>query len=151
MKITPLQFPDVGSLYEFTLKDPLNQTAFVDLGILGDLEVTKLKVATNQDFADYQKMIDSYAIRHILKGHGNPVTEARRGQVAVTRSDFLLVDDILKDPDAIHSLGKNKIGREVIAFEKMLDQFYTLVVEVRTKRKKLALDSLWIKKIKRAT
>lgn len=69
--------------------------------------------------------------------------EAKRGQIAVSLDDFALIPLITSKPDRIFYDGKNKIGRDVIVFTKIIDGVgYRHVEEIRGKNKLVATDSL---------
>ena len=101
------------------------------------------------NFDEYSFQIDIYAIKHILKEHGNESKEDTRGQIAVKDEDILLVFDVLQFPDLILNSGKNKLGKETITFIKQVDNRYVIIQEVRTGRKTVALNSMRIFKTKR--
>jgi hypothetical protein len=101
------------------------------------------------NFDEYSFQIDIYAIKHILKEHGNESKEDTRGQIAVNDEDILLMLDVLQFPDLILNSGKNKLGKETITFIKQIDNRYVIIQEVRTGRKTVALNSMRIFKTKR--
>lgn len=103
--------------------------------------------ATGLDLRGYQHVLDNYGVIHTQKHHGNAAVEAKRGQLPVTARDYSLLGSVLAEPDRMFADGKNKIGRDVVVFTKLIDGVgYRLAVEVRTKGKKLALDSMRKKK-----
>lgn len=102
---------------------------------------------TGLDVRGYTRVIDNYGIRHTMKQHGNVAKEVKRGQIAVTLDDFSRIGLITSQPDDIFADGKNKIGRDVIVFVKVIDGVgYRHVEEVRGKHKLVATDSLRKKK-----
>lgn len=102
---------------------------------------------TGLDLTGFTRLIDNYGIRHTLKQHGNPAKEAGRGQLAVTLDDFGLIPLITSQPDHVFLDGKNKIGREVIVFVKLIDGIgYWHAEEIRAGRKLVATDSMRKKK-----
>ncbi len=106
-----------------------------------------VRSATGYDLRGYQHVLDNYGVIHTQKHHGNPAAEAKRGQLAVTARDYSLLGQVLAAPDRMFADGKNKIGRDVVVFTKLIDGVgYRLAVEIRTKGKKLALDSMRKKK-----
>jgi hypothetical protein len=109
----------------------------------------KTTKAIKYNFDEYSFQIDIYAIKHILKEHGNESKEDTRGQIAVKDEDILLVFDVLQFPDLILNSGKNKLGKETITFIKQVDNRYVIIQEVRTGLKTVALNSMRIFKTKR--
>ena len=51
--------------------------------------------------SDYVHSVENTAILHNQKKHGNPATEAKRGQIAIIEEDYLLIPDILENYDNI--------------------------------------------------
>lgn len=106
-----------------------------------------IQAGTGFDLTGFERVIDNYGIRHTMKQHGSPTIEAARGQIAVTLDDFALILDITAAPDAVVHDGKNKIGREVLVFTKVIDGIgYRHVEEIRANRRLVATDSLRKKK-----
>ena len=75
--------------------------------------------------------------------------EESRGQEAVVPEDFELINQVVTTPDIVFYGGKNRIGRDVIQFQKQIGDQYIIVQEIRTGRKQLALNSMRIIKTKR--
>lgn len=129
-------------------------TAFVEESIrtadrkieisLGQVKnVERIKAETGFDLAGFDRILDNYGVRHTIKRHGNAKAEQKRGQIAVTLGDFSLIPFIVAEPDAVFSDGKNKIGRDVIVFVKLIDGIgYRHVEEIRKSGKIVATDSL---------
>ena len=98
---------------------------------------------TGIDVAGFTRILDNYGVRHTIKQHGDPAKESRRGQVAVVLNDFGLIPLVTALPDNVFADGKNKIGRDVIVFVKVIDGIgYRHVEEIRGKHKLVATDSL---------
>jgi hypothetical protein len=98
---------------------------------------------TEIDLAGHWFCIDNYGIIHTLEQHGNPITEAKRGQIAVQREDFLLILEVFLQPDEVKLAGQTKrTNLPLIQFEKELEDKKIIVKEVRTvtstKKKKLS-------------
>ncbi|MCM1128930.1 MAG: hypothetical protein NC323_03485 [Oxalobacter formigenes] len=96
------------------------------------------------DIAGFDHAIDGSAIRHMIKNHGNAKTEANRGQVAVTREDFLLIPEIISNPDKTVYGAINDRGQDVIGYIKQMPDGTTVYLEeVRTGRKTLTAHTMW--------
>ncbi|MDT8856438.1 phage minor head protein [Paracoccaceae bacterium Fryx2] len=91
--------------------------------------------------------IDPSGVRHAIRTHGTPAVEAARGQIAVTAADFGLIPDIINHYDLIENAGVSDVGHPVIRFTRTIgDRTYVLAMEIRgAKRRKIALQSLWIR------
>lgn len=102
---------------------------------------------TGLDVTGFTRVLDNYGVRHTMKQHGNAANEGRRGQIAVTVEDFEKIVLITSHPDNIFADGKNKIGRDVLVFVKVIDGIgYRHVEEIRGKHKLVATDSMRKKK-----
>ncbi len=102
---------------------------------------------TGLNVSGFTRVLDNYGVRHTIKQHGNAENEGRRGQIAVTLEDFEKIVLITSQPDNIFADGKNKIGREVLVFVKVIDGIgYRHVEEIRGKHKLVATDSMRKKK-----
>ena len=102
---------------------------------------------TGLNVAGFERVLDNYGVRHTIKQHGNPSKEAKRGQIAVTVEDFEMIMLMTSQPDNVFADGKNKIGRDVLIFVKVIDGIgYRHVEELRGKHKLVATDSMRKKK-----
>ena len=115
--------------------------------ILGEVPSEMAELLSEQSgisIEHYKFSIDVYAIKHILKNHGFSEIEIPKGQVAITDKDFKLIQDVLENPDLVFYDGKNKLGKDVFQFQKMIGDKYIVIKEVRTGKKQLALNSMRI-------
>lgn len=102
---------------------------------------------TGLNVTGFTRVLDNYGVRHTIKQHGNAANEGRRGQIAVALEDFEKIVLITSQPDNIFTDGKNKIGRDVLVFVKVIDGIgYRHVEEIRGKHKLVATDSMRKKK-----
>ncbi|MBC7162705.1 MAG: phage head protein [Immundisolibacter sp.] len=115
------------------------------MGLLTSDQAAQVKAATGTDVGLFDFALDASTVLHVQDVHGDPATETPRGQVAVTAADYGLLPRILNAPDAIERDGSSNVGRGVMRFIKTIGgRRYVAAFEVRTKRKMLALQSLWI-------
>ena len=111
------------------------------------VNVALIQAQTGFNLAGFTRVLDNYGVRHTMKQHSDPVRELKRGQLAVTFEDFGLIPLITGEPDNVYADGKNRIGREVIVFVKLIDGIgYRHVEEIRGKHKLVATDSMRKKK-----
>ncbi len=107
----------------------------------------EILIETGINVAGFDRILDNYAVRHVMKKHGDASKEAARGQIAVTLDDFGLIALIVGSPDKIYSGGLNRVGRETIIYTKLIDGVgYLYVEELRTGRLTAAADSMRKKK-----
>lgn len=97
-----------------------------------------------------ERVIDTSAIRHTLRNHGSEENEAKHGQVAVTLDDFNKVPLILKEPDSITYLGKNRLKQDVFQYEKRIGNlfFVSEAVKVASAGNKLVFQTMYKRKQK---
>jgi len=119
-----------------------NENKKVEIGQIDDRLIQEGK-NNNFDLDGYKHNIDIYGVRHTLKNHGNEISEAKRGQVAVTSKDIKKIPDIIYSYDKVEFSGKNKIGRETITFTKKMNDGTTIYIEeIRSGNKELTLNSM---------
>jgi len=126
-------------LYESVLSLQ-NDHLIIDIGIVDHALAGRIKKCTGEDLTGYLITIDNYSIKHTLEKHGNPITEAKRGQLNITKDDFLLLPKLIFEFDKVYiDVKVNKIKhtkRESLIFEKTIDNTYFVVKEIRTVIKK---------------
>jgi hypothetical protein len=111
-------------------------------------EVENIKNHINIDLTGYKRVIDSHAINHVIKNHGNVKREILRGQIAVNEGDFEKISEIIAEPNTIEYAGKNDIGRDLIKFTQSKDEKLIYVEEVRSGKKEVALQTLYKQKVR---
>ncbi|MDO8775193.1 MAG: LPD1 domain-containing protein [Burkholderiaceae bacterium] len=95
------------------------------------------------DIAGYTHSIDSSAVNHVIKNHGDDTSEARRGQLGITDADFDAIIQALQSPDKV-VYGTKTVGRreQIISIKRLTDGQLMVLEEVRTGKEKLALVSM---------
>ena len=91
----------IEELYDFALNNPENSYQIVDLMEISVNLAEKILATTGVDVSGFILSIDNYGILHTLERHGNPVREKARGQLAVTKTDFTHLLDIVSEYDSI--------------------------------------------------
>ncbi len=140
---------EIESLFELAQNNDNNNNKVLILGAVSDEIAVKLLSDYNIDVRGFCFSIDIYAIKHILKSHGNTEKELKRGQKSVMIEDIKRIFEILTQPDVVSRDGKNKIGLDVIQFQKTIDDHYLIINEIRTGKKMLALNTMRIIKTKK--
>ena len=101
---------------------------------------------TGIDLRGYTHVIDSYAVRHVMAKHSDPVTELKRGLVNVTLNDFNKIPEVLNSFDDVRNGGKSKAGNDVLIYAKRVNGHIIYIEEVRGKKLKEAiLYTMYIK------
>ncbi len=91
----------IEELYEFTLTNLSNTYKIIDIWEIDSALAQKIISETGTNAEGFSIAIDSYGISHTLLKHGNPLKEALRGQIAVTKSDFVKIIDVIRGADSI--------------------------------------------------
>jgi len=133
----------INALYDACLErnNPFHQK--LEVGVVPeDLAVLVLKT-TNIDISNHIITIDNYGIIHTLQQHSNPITESKRGQVAIERDDFIKWLQVVLQPDEVKYIGETKrTNLPLLQFEKVIENKKIVVKEVRTiqstKKKKVS-------------
>jgi len=124
----------IEKLYEYALSFK-NKHLIIDIGIIDENLANRIKEITNIDFTGYLISIDNYSIRHTLEKHGNPIKEAKRGQINITKDDFLFLPEIIYNFDNV-KYDINNNNKASLIFEKVIRNHYFVVKEIRTVKKK---------------
>ena len=118
--------------------------AFVDFAPVTAQVAARVKENAGLEVSGYVHLLDESGARHIHDEHGNPETEAARGQIAITEEDFARLPQIVSAPDDVYAGETLADGTPTVIFKKrMEDGTVCYVQEVRTGRKKLAAKNLW--------
>jgi hypothetical protein len=141
MKVNSIQ-----KLIEESLSDIHNNQIKFEVGTVKKQIADSIKSITGLDVSGYKCIVDNFAIKHTIFQHGNSDKESKRGQIAVTIDLFEKIPSILNNPDRIIDGGKSKIGRRIIIYEKRFNGYLIYIEEIRTKRKELAMLTMYIKK-----
>jgi phage-Barnase-EndoU-ColicinE5/D-RelE like nuclease3 len=139
---------NLSELIEYAFNDISNQLKTFEFQYLhDDVERSALEILLCLNLKDFKRTIDNYAIVHTHNKHGQENKEKSRGQIAVIKEDYLLIPDIVNNPDSISVGEKSNIGTELIIYEKEINNiYYFYVEEVRKKRKSLSMKTLYKKK-----
>ena len=137
---------EIRKLVEYARTDKTSKNKIVIIDKISDREADLIKRKTNFDLTGYIHVIDKSAINHTLKFHGS-VGGGLRGQIAVKETDFILIPEILKSENIIYS-NKDKIGNDCLLYQAEIDSVYYYIVEIRTGKKQLAMQTMYKRKRK---
>lgn len=105
----------------------------IDLFVVPEELAEKIKQATEMDVSNHWVCIDNFGILHTLEQHGNPISEAKRGQIAIEKEDFFMMLEVFLHPDEIHIVGKTNYSQKpVLQFVRQIGDKIYVVKEVRT-------------------
>jgi phage-Barnase-EndoU-ColicinE5/D-RelE like nuclease3 len=134
----------IYTLYDECLESPVPFHRKLDLFIVPETLVEKILLATGINVDGHWVCIDNYGILHTLEQHGSLLSEAKRGQIAVEKEDFIRFLDVFLNPDEIELVGITKrTNLPLIQFKKTIEDKIFVVKEVRT------ISSLRKKKVSR--
>lgn len=112
----------------------------LDLFIVPDELAQRILDETDINVAGHWVCLDNYGILHALEHHGNPISESKRGQIAVDKEDFITMLEVFLYPDEIKIVDEPK--KVLIQFIKRINDKMYVVKEIRTitsqKKKKIS-------------
>ena len=123
----------------------------IDLGELSEKQINQINEHLEINLEDFRRVLDNSGVAHVFKKHGGEKAENLRGQVAVTEEDFSKIIDIVDNPDKVEYIGKNKIGNDMILYEKNYDLILIRYIEgirenKRKHKKEVYLETFYKKK-----
>jgi hypothetical protein len=133
---------EISDLYDECLENLEQFHKKIDLFQISGTLAKIIKEKTDIDVENYWICIDNYGIIHTLENHGNPISEAKRGQIAVEKNDFIKMIEVCLEPDTIKCIGNTKHTKKpLLQFEKIIENKLFVIKEVRivtsTKKNKL--------------
>ena len=135
----------IGAFYDFAVSEGGREFRIEAYCDLSTEEAEKVAKVTAENVEGYYHVLDSHAVHHAMKKHGDE-RERLRGQLPITRSDFLYLPMVVTKPDSIEFAGKTKPGRNALLYKKSIgEEILFLVEEIRTGRKQLAMVTLYKK------
>jgi len=96
-------------------------------------ELVQIKIITDLDVSDHWVCIDNYGILHTLEQHGNPISEAKRGQVAIEKEDFFKMLEVFLYSEEIVLIGKaSHTQKPILQFVRQIEDKIYVLKEIRT-------------------
>ena len=132
----------IKKFVERILKNKSNQKQEYLINKISRKEAARILEEIGINLRGYKRVIDNYAINHIINQHGDAEKEKLRGQVEVKESDFEKIIAIVTKYNEI-SLEKN-----MIKYIKDVIHQYTYVEQIRKNKKELAGKTMYIKRKK---
>ena len=127
---------EISDLFDECLKTTKPFHIKLDLFLVPINLVEKVLSSTGVDITNHWVCIDNFGIIHTLHQHGNPISETKRGQIAVENEDIINFFEIFLEPDDIKLVGQTKhTNLNLIQFSKTIDQKKYVIKEVRTPEK----------------
>ena len=80
----------IDDLVNYALIDKTNRNRIVRFDKISETTFIAISNSVMIDMSGFTRVIDIYGIKHTFKKHGNVITEAKRGQIAITKEDFFI-------------------------------------------------------------
>jgi hypothetical protein len=124
----------------------INELVKYEIGMLPKRQAEWISETLKLSIQDFTIVIDNYAVKHVINKHGNSATETPRGQIAVMLHDFTQLPEILCQPDKCSYVGINRLKNHIFLYERIDAVHYFCLLELRAKRKELAVQTLYKRK-----
>lgn len=113
-----------------------NELKSVVYGEVTGVQAAAIEKATNIDILGFERVLDSYGIKHILKNHGK-ASEELRGQEPITVEDFKKIPDVVENYDKVFVGGISKKNKfPMIAYVKRVNGVILVIEEQRESKEK---------------
>lgn len=94
-------------------------------------------------------VLENGTARHTLRRHGDPIAEAKRGQLAVTLDDLALTPQLLCEFDTVEPADPTKQGTSQARFYKRLGTVeYEVFAEIRRTAEQVAFKTMLKRRVK---
>lgn len=114
---------------------------YVTLGLLTDADAAIIKSTLGKSVDGFDFALSKFAVRHVVKQHGDELAEGRRGQIAISAADFRYLLETLNNPDEV----TDDAGRIVVT--KVIDKgTLRAIFERLAKRRMISLVTFMILK-----
>ncbi|MDZ7934825.1 MAG: hypothetical protein U5M51_07665 [Emticicia sp.] len=123
----------IYSLYDECLDNLGQFHRKLDLFIIPVALAQRIKDITDLDVSNHWVCIDNYGILHALEQHGSPISEAKRGQIALEKEDFFRMLEVFLYPEEIILVGKTShTQKPILQFIRQIEDKVYVLKEVRT-------------------
>lgn len=138
---------EAARVYAQGVLEKLPRDEYFTLGLLTSPQAARVQALKSVDVARFDYTLDRFGPQHVRDHHGNEAIEARRGQRAVSASDYARLPAVLNTPDAIEDAGSSKsTSRPLVLYRKRFgSEELVAVFELRKQRRMLALETLYIR------
>ncbi len=119
-------------------------TDLVEVHVIGPVRnAAAISKAAGFLVAGFVVVLENSTSRHTLRHHGSAAAEAKRGQIAVTESDLMLMPQLLCEFDSVEPAEATKQGTVQARFRKRIGSVeYEIFAEVRRAAKQLAFKTM---------
>lgn len=132
------------------LHDTQATTARVEVHVIAPVRnAAAVGKAVGFPVTGFAVVLENSTARHTLRRHRDAATEAKRGQIAVTKDDLALLPQLLCEFDTVEPAETTKQGTIQVRFHKRIGTTdYEVFAEVRRTAKQLAFKTMLKRRIK---
>jgi len=119
-------------------------TAIVELHVVAPVRnAAAIGKAVGFPVVGFVVVLENSTARHTIRRHGSAAAEAKRGQIAVTEDDLVLMPQLLCEFDLVEPAETTKQGTVQARFRKRIGAVeYEVFAEVRRAAKQLAFKTM---------
>lgn len=132
------------------LRTTLSTTSTIELLAIGPVQnAAAISQAVGFPVVGFSLVLENGTARHTLRHHGDPATEAKRGQMAVGEADLALMGQILSEFDRVEPADPTKQGAAQVRLHKTFGAIgYEVYAEVRRSAEQLAFKTMIKRQVK---
>ncbi len=133
------------------MHDTQATTARVEMHVIAPVRnAAAIGKAVGFPVTGFAVVLENSTAQHTLRRHGDAATEAKRGQIAVTKDDLALLPQLLCEFDTVEPAETTKQGTIQARFHKRIGTTdYEVFAEVRRTAKQLAFKTMLKRRIKK--
>ena len=130
---------------EYSMENKCKTTRFY-FGKISQELADRIEAETRKNVENYNVVINSTEIRHILSKHGDSAMEAFKGQIGIDKSFLVRLPEVFDCPEKVEKLQSLDYGRRM-AFElrKKINGYAIVVSGISDGRAAIQIDSFWIR------
>ena len=136
----------LGTLYDSAKAGATQPYRLLDYLEVDPKTVQRVKDAGGPDITGYSRSAGVDALVKVIRDHGDPATEASRGNLPVTREDIARLPEIVSAPDTVRMGDTSAQELQTVVSEKRVNGHVVVVEEVRHGKDRLALKTMYKRK-----
>lgn len=132
------------------LREGQRATATVAVHVIGPVRnAADIARAAGFPVTGFAVVLENGTARHTLRHHGDPATEGKRGQLAVTEDDLARMAQLLCEFDSVESADPTKQGTPQVRFRKRIGRVdHEVYAEVRRTAEQVAFKTMMKRRAK---
>ena len=134
-----------GEFIEHSIKNKDKITRFY-FGKLSQELADRIEAETGRNVENYNVVINSSEVRHILSKHGDSAREAFKGQLGIDKLLLVRLPEVFDCPEEVEKLKSLDYGRRVaFALRKKINGYAIVVSGMSDGRAAIQIDSFWVR------